>query len=228
MRGRQKMNKSVVLFHSILIFSSAFFCQKTIAEPQNIDDYKVELKKYYDSGKYFKEISQITYQIEQFIEEKTAENNKQKYAIVLDIDETCLSNYKNIVERDFTGDRKSIHKDILKANAKAIPPCKHLFDFAKAHHVDIFFVTGRYETEKQATIQNLNNEGFEGWTNIFFKPDQSNLGSKALENYKSLARKNLAEKGYTILATVGDQESDLKGGYALKAFKLPNPYYKAI
>lgn len=228
MRGRQKVNKSVVLLHSILIFSSAFFCQKTIAEPVNIDDYKVELKKYHDSGKYYKEISQITYQIEQFIEQKTAKNTHKKYALVLDIDETCLSNYKNIVARDFTGNRKSIHKDILKANAKAIPPCKHLFYFAKAHHVDVFFVTGRYDTEKQATIKNLHREGFKGWKNIFFKPDQSHLGSKALQNYKSLARKSLAKKGYTILATVGDQESDLKGGYALKGFKLPNPYYKAV
>ena len=31
--------------------------------------------------------------------------------------------------------------------------------------------------------------------------------------------------GYTIIANLGDQESDLAGGYAEKTFKLPNPFY---
>ena len=222
------MNKPTMLFHSVLIFTSAFFCQKSMAEPANIEDFKLQLKNYHDSGAYDKEISQITYQIEQFIQEQAAKNAKAKYALVLDIDETCLSNYQNIINRDFSGDRKSIHHDILKANAKAIPASKHLFDFAKAHHVDVFFVTGRFDSEKVATIKNLNQEGFDGWKDIFFKPTHSKIGSKALENYKVTARKQLEQKGYTILATVGDQESDLKGGYALKTFKLPNPFYKAV
>ncbi|MGB6550988.1 MAG: HAD family acid phosphatase [Xanthobacteraceae bacterium] len=28
-----------------------------------------------------------------------------------------------------------------------------------------------------------------------------------------------------MIANVGDQESDLSGGYAEKTFKLPNPFY---
>ena len=38
------------------------------------------------------------------------------------------------------------------------------------------------------------------------------------------ARK-IAEQGYTIIANVGDQASDLAGGYAERAYKLPNPFY---
>ena len=34
----------------------------------------------------------------------------------------------------------------------------------------------------------------------------------------------LAEAGYTIIATVGDQESDLEGGFAECRFKVPNPF----
>ena len=37
--------------------------------------------------------------------------------------------------------------------------------------------------------------------------------------------RHLAEQGYTILLSMGDQESDLAGGYAEKTFKLPNPVY---
>ena len=35
----------------------------------------------------------------------------------------------------------------------------------------------------------------------------------------------LVEQGYTILLTIGDQESDLAGGFAERGFKLPNPVY---
>jgi len=32
-------------------------------------------------------------------------------------------------------------------------------------------------------------------------------------------------KGYTIIANIGDQYSDLVGGYAEGEFKLPDPMY---
>ena len=38
-------------------------------------------------------------------------------------------------------------------------------------------------------------------------------------------RRRIAEQGYTILLSMGDQESDLAGGYAERTFKLPNPFY---
>ena len=33
------------------------------------------------------------------------------------------------------------------------------------------------------------------------------------------------QRGFRIVANFGDQFSDLKGGYADKTFKLPNPTY---
>ncbi|PIU45680.1 MAG: hypothetical protein COS95_02525 [Ignavibacteriales bacterium CG07_land_8_20_14_0_80_59_12] len=43
--------------------------------------------------------------------------------------------------------------------------------------------------------------------------------------FKSGARKEIQEKGFTILATISDQYSDLLGGYAQRTFKLPDPMY---
>ena len=43
--------------------------------------------------------------------------------------------------------------------------------------------------------------------------------------FKAPERRKLAEQGYTIILNMGDQESDLRGGYAEKTFKLPNPVY---
>jgi hypothetical protein len=43
--------------------------------------------------------------------------------------------------------------------------------------------------------------------------------------YKSATRKHIESLGYDIVANFGDQYSDLKGGYADRTFKLPNPNY---
>jgi HAD superfamily, subfamily IIIB (Acid phosphatase) len=34
------------------------------------------------------------------------------------------------------------------------------------------------------------------------------------------------QAGYTIVANVGDQPSDLQGGHAEKRFLLPDPFYR--
>ena len=44
--------------------------------------------------------------------------------------------------------------------------------------------------------------------------------------YKSKTRAHIEDDlGYTIVANYGDQFSDLTGGYADRAVKLPNPTY---
>ena len=48
---------------------------------------------------------------------------------------------------------------------------------------------------------------------------------KSASDFKAPERRRLAEQGYTILISIGDQESDLAGGFAERTFKLPNPVY---
>jgi predicted secreted acid phosphatase len=44
-------------------------------------------------------------------------------------------------------------------------------------------------------------------------------------HYKSATRAHIESLGYDIVANFGDQYSDLKGGYADRSFKMPNPNY---
>jgi hypothetical protein len=49
-----------------------------------------------------------------------------------------------------------------------------------------------------------------------------------VSKYKSATRKLIEEgqdDGYRIIANIGDQISDLEGGYAKRCFKVPNPFY---
>jgi hypothetical protein len=55
------------------------------------------------------------------------------------------------------------------------------------------------------------------------KPDDYHENS--VIPFKSGARKEIEEKGHTIIVNVGDQYSDLAGGYSERVFKLPDPFY---
>jgi predicted secreted acid phosphatase len=88
--------------------------------------------------------------------------------------------------------------------------------------VAVFFISGRPASLHEATESNLREQGYE-WTGLILLPDDSQFASAA--DFKAPQRRKITEQEYTIILNVGDQESDLKGGYAERTFKLPNPVY---
>ena len=46
-----------------------------------------------------------------------------------------------------------------------------------------------------------------------------------MQDYKTKERINVEAEGYTIIAGVGDQMSDIDGGHSGCTFKVPNPFY---
>jgi acid phosphatase len=157
-------------------------------------------------------------------------------ALVLDIDETSLSNWPVIYHNDFAYFRDGdCDLNLLRACGQAawekseaapvIAPTLELFNAAKANSVAVFFVTGRRENaeESAATEGNLRKAGYDGWAGIYMRPPESHEASVAI--YKSAARAKIEAQGYRIIANVGDQQSDLALGHAERSFKLPNPFY---
>ncbi len=205
----------------------AIFSTPSFSEPPNLSLVKNEVKKYHDSGLYEKELSDVIKKAQTYITSQVLlnrqEKNPQKLAIVLDIDETSLSNYKYMVARDFTGTHAQFHQDHLAASTPRIEPMLTLYKKVLKQGVNVFFVTGRSKSERQATENNLKKAGYSHWTGLYLRP--GDYKSKSIIPFKSHARELISQKGYTIIATIGDQYSDIKGGYAKKGFKLPNPYY---
>ena len=132
-------------------------------------------------------------------------------ALVLDIDETSLSNITAIEADNFTFGPQS-----------QAPSTLALFNDAKARGIAVFFITGRRENARAHTDSNLQREGFTGYKQLVLKPDASTDSTVV---YKSNARAAIEQQGYRIIANVGDQYSDLAGGHAAAAFKLANPFY---
>ena len=145
----------------------------------------------------------------------------RKLAIVLDIDETSLSNYSAINADNFTFGVNSQGEAVNKIGV-AIAATLELFNLAKKNGVAVFFITGRGEAVRQPTTENLQAQGYSGWDGLTLKPAGTTLTTVA---YKSGARAAIEHQGYRIIANVGDQYSDLAGGHEDKAFKLPNPFY---
>ena len=155
-----------------------------------------------------------------------------KLAIVLDIDETALSNLPSFRANDWgfvvrgpcelPAGPCGLGAWIGMAQAEPIKPVLELARLARARGVAVFFLTGRPERLRAATERNLKAAGYE-WTGLLLKPDALNPAS-AVE-LKAPERKKLLDQGYVIIVNVGDQASDLDGGFAERTYKLPNPFY---
>jgi hypothetical protein len=140
-------------------------------------------------------------------------------AIVLDIDETSLSNYAGLNASNFS--QAGLVPGAVAGNDPVIEPTLDLYRFARNRGVEAFFITGRPDIVRDSTEANLQAAGFDSGYTLITKPS----GLHTIE-YKSGERARIEEKlGFTILVNVGDQDSDLAGGHARRAFKLPNPMY---
>lgn len=217
----QKSFLAITAIFTSLLFSTCF------AEPANIALVKRSIVAYHDSGAYERELAVTITHARHYIDQRIADNEhsaqKKKLAIVLDIDETSLSNYQQIIKHNFFADRNKIHREILSAQGKVIQPMLNLYRDARQHDVSVFFVTGRIPSERQATVKNLLRAGYKDWSGLYLRP--ADYHQPSIIPFKAATRKEISQKGYTIVASIGDQCSDLAGGYAERGFKLPNPFY---
>ncbi len=196
-------------------------------EPKNLELVKASLIKYHDAGEYQKEQARVVDKAMQYLktrlEKETRSKNHKKLAIVLDVDETALSNYPDMVKMSFGGSEDDIDAALNHGSDPVIAPTLELFRYAKANNVAVFFITARTEPYREATEKNLANAGYKNWDGLSFNSETYDEESAA--PYKINARTMIEKQGYDIVLNIGDQQSDLTGGHADKTFKLPNPYY---
>ncbi len=196
-------------------------------EPKNLSFVKAALIKYHDSGEYQRDQARVIDKAMQYLKTRLNSRKKsdkaKKFAIVFDIDETALSNYPDMVYLSFGGTLRQIMDAEGNGVDAAIAPTLELYRYAEANHVAVFFVTGRTQPYRAATEKNLKNAGYSHWDGLSFKDE--NYKESSVAPYKIHARSLIESQGYDIVLNIGDQQSDLIGGHADKAFKLPNPYY---
>jgi acid phosphatase len=195
----------------------------------NLDTLKKELRQYHDCtcacGCYAHDLDAQADRAIAFLRQRAAHRRpEEKLALILDIDETTLSNYQEEVGADFAYNPAVFNAWVASAQAPAIPGTLRLYKEAQRLGVSVLFITGRSESLRDATERNLRVQGFGQWQELAMRPD--NRGSETIGEFKQAARRQMIAKGYTLALNVGDQWSDLKGKpEAEYSVKYPDPYY---
>ena len=196
----------------------------------NFYDVQRNVERYIGSGEYDRDFARVVEEARAYLERRA--KSAARPAIVLDIDETSLSNWpaykangwSRIVNGPCNLEQGPCGLRAWQAlgQSKALGPTLQLAKRAKELGVAVFFITGRPPTLREATERNLREQGYE-FDEVILLPADASFASAA--DFKAPERKKIADRGYTILLSMGDQESDLRGGYAERVFKLPNPVY---
>ena len=202
----------------------------SVAVAPSLVEAKRQVTAYVDSGRYETDIAAVVEQARAYLEATVQRGGK--FAIVVDIDETALSNLPSLRANDYgfivpgpcdlPRGPCGLGAWIRMARADPIRPVLALARLARERGVAVFFLTGRPELTRAATESNLRTAGYE-WTGLILKPDD--LLTKSAADFKAPERKKLMDQGYTIIVNIGDQMSDLDGGFAERTYKLPNPFY---
>jgi predicted secreted acid phosphatase len=145
----------------------------------------------------------------------------KKATVVMDVDETTLSNWNCFDAADF--DLSALATCVVTGKSVAFPAAKTFIKHARARHVAIAFITGTPQAACALRTKNLISQGIRKPFTITCRPASETRAT--VTPYKAAARKALERKGATIVLNIGDQQSDLDGGHANKVQHLNNPIY---
>jgi acid phosphatase len=227
-----------LLIFSILIFASLASQGQTAQNsrlliPQeptpNLSKLKTRLIAYYNctgiQGCYTSDLDRQSDLAIAILQRRAASAQPgEKLALVLDIDETALSNWDEEMQDDFGYIAKDWNDWVDKEQAPAIAGTLRLYKEAVVLGVSVFFVTGRGASQRDATADNLKSVGYDRWAGLALRGPHPK--EQSTTEYKSGERKKIVDAGYRIILNVGDQLSDLNGNpQAERSVKLPNPFY---
>lgn len=203
-----------------------------------------------DDSNYAREARSVASEGSRYLRYAHAAKHRTK-AIVLDVDDTTLATWNYEVFSNWAYNPATNADYVVNQRFPAVPGMVSMVTTAEREGYAIFYLTGRPTSQEQATLGNLtaDNVGVDagypkpttlsdGEDGLFTKPDvtaypdylrqacAADPGGKCTTiHYKSATRAHIESLGYDIVGNFGDQFSDLKGGYADRTFKLPNPNY---
>jgi len=192
-------------------------------EPANLDRLKQVIRAYVGSGQYQRDIAAVTERAQAWLKQRVARRAPgERLAIVFDLDETLLSNWGELDADDFGGSDAAWDAWMGAGKDPAIGPVRDLYRAARQLGVEVIVITSRLEHLRAATERNLREIDCADLAVLRMKPEAAKDTAAA---FKTAARARLVAEGHVVIANIGDQDSDLVGGYAERSFKLPDPFY---
>ena len=173
------------------------------------------------------------------LKELLKQPTRKPYSIVLDIDETVLSNIPFQVKmvKDGTAFNPKLWDEwVQKAEATPVAGAKEFLQFADKNKVQIYYISDRTDSQVDATIKNLEAQGLpvQGRDHLMFKKegDKSKEGRRQEvlkhTNLVMLFGDNLVD--FAEFSTKSESDRDkmfeqLKAEFGDKFIIFPNPMY---
>ncbi len=179
--------------------------------PLNNDQlYMVGATLWYQRAAEVKALSYQAFNLAQIqldLDLQFAQATKKPRAIIVDIDETILDNspYQARVILNGKGfDDQSWEEWVEEAQASPLPGSVEFMNYAHDRGVELFYITNRFESGRQATLKNLRQWGFP------IKDD--NLLMRIDESSKT-QRRDIVMSEYRVVLLIGDQLEDFSHRY---------------
>ena len=207
----------IILLFALLLWNG---CELNKNEIPNLAEVRTQIKEYHKSGRYDADLKMIFTKANLEFSKITPRTNS---LVIFDIDETALSNYQFGLDYDFGYNEEIWDEWVNEKRATAIKEVKDFYNMLVSKGFRIAFITGRNTSHYNDTKENLISEGYTIFDTLITRKMDA-LKTTALI-YKSEERQKLVDKGYEIVATVGDQYSDILGANHGIQIKIPNYQY---
>jgi predicted secreted acid phosphatase len=213
----------------------------TESDIPNLGLVKTQIKAYYgDTGSaepsptsdFAREVGKIERKTERKLP-RLVDKADAAPVIILDVDDTTLSTYNYEATHDFGYDPVENAAYIHDHGMGPVFGMPDLANYASHVGADVYYLTGRPETQRADTTRDLLAAGYPD-----VAPDHLYMRNRTAPppylpceptctttQYKSLTREHIESLGNDIVLNMGDQLSDLAGGFADYTAKVPNPMY---
>uniref|UniRef100_A0A1J3FJU0 Acid phosphatase 1 n=1 Tax=Noccaea caerulescens TaxID=107243 RepID=A0A1J3FJU0_NOCCA len=206
-------------------------------ELHNIRDFKVVpqecvwfVQKYMTSSQYEDDVGMAVDEAILYLGKTCCEKKKcdGMDAWIFDIDDTLLSTIPYHKSYGSFGGEQ-LNTTMFEewqswGNAPALPNMVKLFHEIRERGFKIFLVSSRKEYLRSATVENLIEAGYHGWSNLLLRGEEEE--KKSISHYKADVREWLTSLGYRVWGVMGAQWNSFAGCPVPKrTFKLPNSIY---
>ena len=145
--------------------------------------------------------------------------------VVIDIDDTILDSSAFYAAADppftFHAQRWRAFRDACQQ--RVIPPTRTLIRRLHAMGWHVVLLTGRADTVRGETVSCLHRRGVVGWDDLMMRGPQD--AAISASRWKATQRQRIRDAGWRIVASIGDQLSDMPSESGTTGFLMPNPMY---
>lgn len=145
--------------------------------------------------------------------------------VVFDIDETLLGTLSYSLAQDPVNQFNPATWDayVRSCAYQPIPEVIGLYQALQAERIPLVLLGGGSESLREAWVSCLQSNGITGWQAFILRgPESSGL---TVAEFKARERARIEAAGQRVVASIGDQVSDMAGGHLVRGFLLPNLLY---